>query len=73
MINGYLRRIWGSKWVDKVLQLEKGVYMVRFLIMEAREDVMKKDMLQFDNKPLNVYRWSEDFHLDKASISKVQV
>lgn len=54
MMEGYIRRIWRNKSVDKVVMLKKGVFVVRFLSMECRDQILGGNVNFFDNKPLIV-------------------
>lgn len=51
VMEGYVRRIWVKFGVDKVSQVGKGIYMVRFTTMENCGKVLQGGFQFFDSKP----------------------
>ncbi|XP_021861971.2 uncharacterized protein [Spinacia oleracea] len=72
VMEGFVRRIWGSLKVDKVVLVKKGVYLVRFLSMESRDKVLKGHYF-FDNKPLIVKPWDQDVDMEKEVVQVVPI
>lgn len=57
VMDGFVRRIWGKYGVDKVSQVERGIYLVRFTTMENCSKVLNGGHQFFDSKPLIVKPW----------------
>lgn len=51
VMNDYFRRIWSGHGIDKVIQMEKSLYVIRFQTKEDKDLGLVKECLQFDNKP----------------------
>lgn len=60
VMDGYIRRIWMNKGIDKVAMLKKGVFIVRFRSIEKCEEVLAGHYNFFDSKPLIVKAWDPD-------------
>lgn len=73
VMNGYLRRIWVGRGIDKIMQMDKGLYLIRFHFKEDMGLALLKECLQFDNKPMVVQKWSPDFECGKNRAPVVQV
>lgn len=50
VMDGYFRRIWGSLGIDKVAQLNRGVFVVQFHSVESRSKVVEEGVQMFDRK-----------------------
>ncbi|KAH0662373.1 hypothetical protein KY284_027304 [Solanum tuberosum] len=53
-MEGYFRRIWRKLRVDKVSQVNRGVFMVRFGNGENRGKAMEEGVQMFDKTPVVV-------------------
>lgn len=73
VMTGYLNRIWHSRGIDKIIQVKKGVFLVRFQTDQQYEEVMQNSMIHFDEKPLIVLPWTPDLTSNKADIQSVAV
>ena len=51
VMEGYVRRIWRNHKVDKVAMVKRGMFLVRFQTMDARDQVLVGHFF-FDKKPL---------------------
>lgn len=50
IMEGYFKRIWGKWGIDKVVSLKRGIFIVRFYIMENRNKVLEDEFFMFDKK-----------------------
>ena len=72
VMEGYFRRIWRNFKVDKVVMVKKGVFLVRFMTMEARDKMLTGHYF-FDKKPLIVRPWSVDMDIEKEEVQVIPI
>ncbi|XP_021857625.1 uncharacterized protein [Spinacia oleracea] len=60
IFEGFRRRIWKDLGIDKVVNIEHGVFVVRFFTMENRDKVLDANRLTFDKKPVICKPWHKD-------------
>lgn len=66
VMEGYFKRIWGSLGIDKIAQVNRGVFIVRFHSLESKEKVVEKGVRLFDKvKPR-----SPDIMFNKQVVDK---
>ena len=63
IMQGFIRRIWGTYEIDKILQVRKGVFMVRFQNIHDKITVEKRGIYYFDSKPVVVKGWNPQLDL----------
>ncbi|KAJ8430737.1 LOW QUALITY PROTEIN: hypothetical protein Cgig2_004630 [Carnegiea gigantea] len=51
VIKGYINRIWDAYELDRILQVRRGLYLVRFSHWQDKLEVEKKGIYFFDSKP----------------------
>lgn len=73
VMEGYVRRIWGKLGVDKVSQVGRGIYLVRFTTMENCSKVVNRGHHFFDAKPLIVKPWTSDENFSKDPIKTLPI
>ncbi|XP_070054648.1 uncharacterized protein [Nicotiana tomentosiformis] len=73
VMNGYFHRIWGEMGIDKVVQVNRGVFLVRFTQIESRVKVVEEGVQMFDKKPVIVKPWSPEIDTRKETFSKVPI
>ncbi|XP_019251274.1 PREDICTED: uncharacterized protein LOC109230204 [Nicotiana attenuata] len=73
VMNGYFHRIWGKLGIDKVAQVNRGVFLVRFAQAESRMKVLEDGVQMFDQKPVIIKPWSPDIDTRKESFSTVPI
>lgn len=66
VMNGYFRRIWQERGIDKVLRVDKDIYLIRFRQKEDQQLVLQWECVQFDNKPVLVSEWTPTYESDSA-------
>lgn len=65
IINGFSKRIWGHKNIDKIIPIKKGVFIVRFLNNETKNKALKMQNLMIDNKPIFLKQWVDGMEFDR--------
>lgn len=51
-MDGFVCRIWAKNGIDKVVMVNKGIFMIRFHIEEQRDKILMEGFHFFDRKPL---------------------
>ena len=54
VIEGFIKRIWQNFDIDKICQVKKGVFLVRFKHLHEQSIVVQRGVYYFDNKSLLV-------------------
>lgn len=54
VMEGYSQRIWGSLGINKIAQINRGVFMVRFHSFKRKTKVIEDGVQMFDRKPVVV-------------------
>lgn len=52
VMEGYFNRVWKGKGVERVAQVNRGVFLVRFGSKEEKLKVIEEGILMFDRKPM---------------------
>ncbi|KAH0678368.1 hypothetical protein KY284_019453 [Solanum tuberosum] len=73
VMEGYFRRIWKKLGIDKVAQVNSGVFMVRFNTSENRGIAVEEGVQMFDKKPVIVKPWKPDIDVMKEKVDKVPI
>ncbi|KNA04003.1 hypothetical protein SOVF_203750, partial [Spinacia oleracea] len=73
VIEGFFRRIWKNLGVDKVVEIEHGVFIVRFFTMENRDKVINDIRPTFDKKPVICKPWHKDIDDFKDEVKVVPI
>lgn len=71
VMDGFVRRIWKSKGVDRVAMIKIGMYIVKFFAIDKRDEVLAQSMIFFDNKPFIVKAWEQDKDFFKEVVDVV--
>ncbi|KAF3680962.1 hypothetical protein FXO37_03094 [Capsicum annuum] len=72
-MDGYFHRIWGKLGVNKVSQANRGVYLVRFDTIEARNAAMEQSTQMFNKKLVIVKQWNPGMELTKVATTKIPI
>lgn len=64
----YFRRIWGTLGIDKIVQINRRVFIIRFHKVKSRNKVVEEGIRIFDRKPVVVKLWRRDMECTKESI-----
>ncbi|XP_009604180.1 uncharacterized protein [Nicotiana tomentosiformis] len=72
-IDGYFRRIWGSLGIDKVAQVNRGGFLVRFHSGKNRVKAVEERIQMFDKKSMVVKPWEPDIDVSKEQVDNILV
>ena len=73
IMEGFLKRIWKNKGIDKMVAISKGVFLVRFHKLDDCNAVMAEGFQFFDKKPMIVKKWNPDMDFKKEDIKTVPI
>lgn len=73
VIEGFVKRIWKDLDIDKIGMVNRGVFIVRFALIEHQELACNMNGILFDKKPFIVKPWSPYMSYEKASLTSVPV
>lgn len=73
MMDGFLRRIWKSFGIDKIVVVNKGLFLVRCHNVVDRDKILNDGFNFFDNKPLIVKQWHAEMDFKKEELKTVSV
>lgn len=72
--DGFFRRIWSIQNIVQVYLKPAGIFIVKFVSIEARDKVLQqKSFFFFDKKPLILKDWSPDTRIDRDAISQLHI
>src|SRR5688572_26648021 len=72
-MEGFFRRIWGPKGIDKIAQTSRGIFIVRFHIIQNRDKVIEEGIQMFDRKPVIIKAWKSGIEMSKIMVDKVPI
>ncbi|XP_016479315.1 uncharacterized protein LOC107800626 [Nicotiana tabacum] len=72
-MEGYFNRIWKGKEIDKIAQVNRGVFVVRFTNVDDRENVVEEGVKMFDRKPIVVKPWKADCDVTKDKVYRIPI
>lgn len=73
VLNSYFHIIWGKMGVDKVAQVNRGVFVIRFTQMKSRVKAVEDKVQMFDKKPVIVKPWPPDIDIRKETFNNVPI
>ncbi|KAJ8422180.1 hypothetical protein Cgig2_015761 [Carnegiea gigantea] len=73
VIEGFVRRIWSDYAIDKVMQIKKGLYLMRFLETRNAEMVAHKGLYHFDHKPFIGKSWTPELDINTDRIATLPI
>lgn len=73
VMEGYFNRIWKGKGIDKIAQVNRGVFLVRFTNVDDRENVVEEGVKMFDRKPIVVKPWKADCDVTKDKVYRIPI
>ncbi|XP_062080558.1 uncharacterized protein LOC133785326 [Humulus lupulus] len=71
VLEGFARRVWRSRGVDKVGAISPGVFIIRFDTIENRDAVLEGGFVFFDKKPVILKPWDANSDFKKENVCKV--
>ncbi|XP_009629264.2 uncharacterized protein [Nicotiana tomentosiformis] len=72
-MEGYFNRIWKGKRIDKIAQVNRGVFLIRFTNVDDRENVVEEGVQMFDRKLIVVKLWKADCDVTKDKVDRVPI
>ena len=73
VIKGFINRIWAAFEIDKIIQVKRGVFLVRFVNLQDKVTVEKRGLYFFDAKPFLVKGWNPQMDLQTESIRSLPI
>ncbi|KAL2901175.1 Translation initiation factor 2 subunit gamma, partial [Bienertia sinuspersici] len=73
VMEGFIRRIWSKHGVDKVIGLQRGMFLIRLKTMEQRDKILKYERPFFDSKPVVMKAWVEDMDFTKEMVKTIPI
>ncbi|KAL2896887.1 Phenylalanine--tRNA ligase alpha subunit [Bienertia sinuspersici] len=73
VMDGFFRRIWKQQGIDKVITIDKGMFLIRFQSMENRDKVLAMGRVFFDYKPVILKAWHVDMEINKEDIQIIPI
>ncbi|KAJ8424191.1 hypothetical protein Cgig2_021613 [Carnegiea gigantea] len=68
VMKGFLKRIWSNYELNKVLQVHKGIFLVRFANLPDKIQVENRGIYFFDSKPVLAKGWNPNMDIQKEAI-----
>ena len=60
----FIKKIWAQYELDQIIQVRKGLFLVRFVHVLDKISVEKRGFYFFGNKPFVVKGWNADLELN---------
>ncbi|KAJ8433707.1 hypothetical protein Cgig2_019816 [Carnegiea gigantea] len=71
VIDGFIRRIWGNYFRDKVCLVRPGLFLVRFDQNNEQQEVTSKGVFCFNRKPFIVKPWNAEMEINTEEIESL--
>ncbi|KAL2942703.1 7-cyano-7-deazaguanine synthase [Bienertia sinuspersici] len=72
-MGGYVNRTWSRYRVDKVIDIQKGLFLIRFHTMEDRDKIPNIERPFFDSKPVVIKSWNDDMDPTKDIVKSIPI
>lgn len=66
VMNGYFRRVWHDRGIEKVLRMGLSLFLIRFHRGEDRDAVLQRECVSFDYKSVIISQRKPDFEKETA-------
>lgn len=73
VIQGFIKRIWAGYELDKIVQVQKWVFLLRFFNLQDKHTVVHKGTSYFDAKPFLVKGWNPEMDLKTEKIKSLPI
>jgi hypothetical protein len=67
MVDTFFRKVWKNLDVERVWMVKPGWFMVRLGCIDHVKKVLSRGLLHYENKPVLVYPWQQDFDYEKPA------
>ena len=71
VIIGFINRIWKAYTLDKIIQVRRGVFLVRFHHSHEKLELEKRGIFYFESKPFIVKGWTPEMDLQTETIKSL--
>ena len=71
VITGFINRIWKAYSIDKIIQVRRGIFLVRFRHSHENMEVEKRGIFYFDSKPFIMKGWNPEMDLQTETIKSL--
>ena len=71
VVKGYIKCIRVAYDIDQIVQVIKGLFLVRFIQLQDKVEVEKKGLYYFDRKPFLVKGWTREMDLHTEAIKSL--
>ena len=71
IIQKYIRRLWAQFEIDQILQIRRGIFLVRFIHQQDQLSVLRRGFYFFGNKPLVVKGWNADLTMNTDNLKSI--
>ena len=73
VLEGFVRRIWNSYAIDKVIFVRRRLYLIRFQTMEDKLVVLQRGLYYFDGKSFIVKAWNVEMNINTENITSLPI
>ncbi|KAL2944039.1 tRNA-2-methylthio-N(6)-dimethylallyladenosine synthase [Bienertia sinuspersici] len=73
IMDGFFRRIWKEQGIDKVITIDRGMFLIRFKTMEQHDKILAMGRVFFDYKPVILKAWHVEMELSKKDIQRIPI
>lgn len=73
VMEGYFNSILKGMGIEKIVQVNRGVFLVRLHCHESRSKAVENGVQMFDKNPVVVKPWRPEIELSKEIIDKVPI
>ena len=63
IITGFINHIWKAYDIDKIIQVRRGIFLIRFQHFHEKLEVEKRGIYYFNSKPFIVKSWNPEMDL----------
>ena len=73
VMDGFLRRIWAKKGIEKIVVVNKGIFLVMFHNLDQMDVILKEGIWFLDKRPLIVKPWEADMNFQKEDVKTMPI
>ena len=70
-MQGFIKRIWATLDIDKIIHVCRGVFLVRFGNLQDKQMVEGRRLYYFDSKPFIVKGWNPEMDMHTEAIKSL--
>ncbi|KAJ8422876.1 hypothetical protein Cgig2_017057 [Carnegiea gigantea] len=71
IIQKFIRRLWAQFEIDQILQVRRGLFLVRFVHHQDKLTVISRGFYFFGNKPFVVKGWNADLNMNTENLKSI--